>query len=467
MVRIPRVVIAAPGSGHGKTSLATGLLGALRGRGLAVSPHKVGPDYIDPSYHALAAGRAGRNLDPWLVGEDHILPLFLHGARTPTLADVAVIEGVMGLFDGAGPDGDFASTAHVARLLDAPIILVVDASGLSSSLAALLHGFATFDPRARPAGVIVNQVGSEYHAQLLRAAAEPLGIPMLGVVHRQDVLTVPSRHLGLIPAVERHPEAQAAVDALSAVVAKGVDVDAVLRIAGTAGALPDAPAEILPAAAPSTRIAVAAGAAFSFGYAEHPELLAAAGAEVVGFDPLHDEALPPNIDAVVIGGGFPEVHAAALSENATLRAEIATVAATGLPVVAECAGLLYLSRMLDGQPMCGVLDIDTAMTDRLTLGYRAAVARVDSPVAAEGTPVHGHEFHRTTVQRSDTEANAWTWTARGTAVIEGFVRGNVHASYLHTHWSGLPGTAERLVAAAQQYRAAQRVSARQSATADD
>lgn len=458
---IPRVVIAAPGSGHGKTSIATGLLAALRARGLAVSGHKVGPDYIDPSYHALAAGRPGRNLDPWLVGEDRIVPLFLHGARTPVPADVAVIEGVMGLFDGAsGPGspvgGDFASTAHVARLLDAPIVLVVDASGVSSSVAALVHGFATFDPRVRIGGVIFNQVGSEYHGQLLRAAIEPLGIPVLGVVHRQDILTVPSRHLGLIPAAERRPEAQAAVDALSGVVAAAVDLDAVLRIAAAAGVLPDADAETPVVVPPRARIAIASGAAFTFGYAEHSELLADAGAEVVGFDPLGDEALPPDIDAVVLGGGFPEIHAAELSANAPLRNKVVELAAGGAPVVAECAGLLYLSRTLDGQPMCGVLDIDAAMTDRLTLGYRAAVARVDSPLAAEGCRVHGHEFHRTVIRAADTATNAWTWHARGTAVTEGFVRGNVHASYLHVHWSGAPGIAERLVAAAQRYRATRR-----------
>ena len=459
MVTIPRVVIAAPGSGHGKTSIATGLLAALRQRGLAVSPHKVGPDYIDPSYHALAAGRAGRNLDPWLVGEERIVPLFLHGARLPTPADIAVIEGVMGLFDGAGTEGDFASTAHVARLLDAPVVLVVDASGVSSSVAALIHGFLTFDRRVRLAGVIFNQVGSEYHAHLLRSAVEPLGIQVLGVVHRQDELTVPSRHLGLVPAAERRPEAQAAVDALAAVVAESVDLDAVLRIAATVGELSEAAAETVPARAPLTRIAVAAGAAFTFGYAEHPELLTRAGAEVAGFDPLRDETLPPEVDAVVIGGGFPEVHAPELSANNALRAEIAALASAGAPVVAECAGLLYLSRTLDGQQMCGVLDLDTAMTGRLVLGYRTAVARTDSPIAAEGTRVHGHEFHRTTVRAGGTESNAWTWSTRGEAVTEGFVRGNVHASYLHTHWSGMPGTAERLVAAARQYRAARRVGA--------
>ena len=459
MVTIPRVVIAAPGSGHGKTSIATGLLAALRQRGLAVSPHKVGPDYIDPSYHALAAGRAGRNLDPWLVGEERIVPLFLHGAQVPTRADIAVIEGVMGLFDGAGAESDFASTAHVARLLDAPVVLVVDASGVSSSVAALMHGFVTFDPRVRLAGVIFNQVGSEYHAHLLRSAVDPMGIPVLGVVPRQDVLTVPSRHLGLVPAAERRPEAGAAVDALATVVAESVDLDAVLRIAATAGGLPDAPARTVSAGAPLARIAVAAGPAFTFGYAEHPELLSRSGAEVAAFDPLRDETLPPEVDALVIGGGFPEVHALELSANEALRAEIAALASSGAPIVAECAGLLYLSRTLDGQPMCGVLEIDTAMTGRLTLGYRAAVARTDSPIAAEGTRVHGHEFHRTTVRAAATESNAWTWSTRGVAVTEGFVRGTVHASYLHPHWSGRSGTAERLVAAARQYRSARLVRA--------
>jgi cobyrinic acid a,c-diamide synthase len=459
MVSVPRLVIAAPGSGHGKTSVATGLLGALRQRGLVVSPHKVGPDYIDPSYHALAAGRPGRNLDPWLVGEEQIVPMFQHGASTPTVADIAVIEGVMGLFDGAaGPGspiaGDFASTAHVARLLAAPIVLVVDASGISSSVAALLHGFATYDPRVRLGGVIFNQVGSAYHAQLLRDAVEPMGIPVLGVIHRRDSLAVPSRHLGLIPAAERSREATTAVGELAAVVAESVDLDAVLRLARTAGPLADTAGKPKPTASPTARIAVAGGAAFTFGYAEHPELLAAAGAEVVSFDPLADESLPDDIDALVIGGGFPEVHATELAANAALRAEVAALARAGAPVVAECAGLLYLSRSLDRHPMCGVLDIDTVMTGRLTLGYRDAVAGTDSPLVAVGERVHGHEFHRTAVQAGSGEPNAWRWNARGTAVSEGFVRGGVHASYLHTHWSGTPGIATRLVAAARSYRAA-------------
>jgi cobyrinic acid a,c-diamide synthase len=450
VVNIPRIVIAAPGSGHGKTSVATGLLGALRERGLTVSPHKVGPDYIDPGYHALAAGRPGRNLDPWLVGQDQIVPMFLHGARTPVLADVAVIEGVMGLFDGASGRGDFASTAHVARLLGAPVVLVVDAAGMSSSAGALLHGFATFDPSVRLGGVIFNRVGSAHHEDLLLEAALAAGIPVLGAIRRLDQLSVPSRHLGLIPAAELGGDATAAVDALTAIVGGGVDLEAVLRLARTAGALPDTFDSLSERAlvpAPRPRIAVAGGAAFTFGYAEHPELLAAAGAEVVMFDPVRDEKLPEDVHGLVIGGGFPEEHAAELSANVSLRAQVAALARAGAVVVAECAGLLYLARSLDGHPMCGVLDVDAAMTSKLTLGYRDAVAITGSVLGPAGTRAHGHEFHRTTI--GGAAANAWRWQGRDGVVTEGFVRGAVHASYLHTHWNGRPDVAARVVAAAR------------------
>ena len=458
-MKIPRVVIAAPGSDHGKTSVVTGLLGALRQRGLAVSPHKVGPDYIDPGYHAVAAGRPGRNLDPWLVGEDQIVPMFVHGAATPALAYIAIVEGVMGLSDGASSHGDFASTAHVARLLGAPIVLVVDAAGFGSSAAALLHGFATYDSRLSIGGVIFNKVGSAYHEELLRDAAAAAGVPVLGAIRRLDQLTVPSRHLGLIPAAELGGDATAAVGALTAIVAAAVDLDAVLRLARTASALPDAAYQphdserpLVPG--PGPRIAVAGGAAFTFGYAEHPELLAAAGADVVTFDPLRDEQLPDDVHGLVIGGGFPEEHAGDLSANASLRAAVADLAASGAPVIAECAGLLYLARSLDGHPMCSVLGVDAVMTGQLTLGYRDAVAATSSPLAPAGTRAHGHEFHRTGLGPGGSPANAWRWTARGTDVTEGFVRGRVHASYLHTHWNGVPGAASRITAAAREYREA-------------
>jgi cobyrinic acid a,c-diamide synthase len=454
VVIIPRVVIAAPGSGHGKTSVATGLLGALRRRGLAVSPHKVGPDYIDPGYHALAAGRAGRNLDPWLVGEDQILPLFSRGASVPVPADIAIIEGVMGLFDGVSGREDFASTAHVARLLGAPVVLVVDAAGVSSSAAALLHGFATWDQGTRISGVIFNKVGSAHHERLLRDAADAAGVPVLGVIRRLGHLAVPSRHLGLIPAPELGGDAAIAVDALTAVVGGSVDLEAVLRLARTARALPDTQdmmAERTVVALPRPRIALAGGPAFTFGYAEHPELLAAAGAEVVTFDPLREEKLPDDVHGLVIGGGFPEEHAADLSANASLRAEVAALARAGAPVIAECAGLLYLSRSLDGHPMCEVLDAEGAMTGKLTLGYRDAVALTGSPLGPAGTRAHGHEFHRTAVRPGGSAANAWRWQASGAVITEGFVSGRVHASYLHTHWNGIPGAAARITAAAREY----------------
>ncbi|MGY1813047.1 cobyrinate a,c-diamide synthase [Blastococcus sp. SYSU D00820] len=448
---IPRVVLAAPTSNAGKTSVATGLVAALTARGLTVSPHKVGPDYIDPGYAGLAAGRPGRNLDPWLAGEERIAPLFLHGARG---ADVAVVEGVMGLFDGAThpdvPPG-YGCSAHVATLLRAPVVLVVDASAQAHSVAALVHGFATFDPTVRLGGVILNRVGSDRHEELLRGALEGSGVPVLGAIRRLPELATPSRHLGLVPAAERAEEALATVRALGEVVAGGVDLDAVLALARSAPPLDAAPwdpaAEVTPVPG-RPRIAVAGGPAFTFDYAEHAELLAAAGAEVVVFDPLRDPALPEGTAGVVLGGGFPEVFAAGLSANEGLRADIAALAARGGPVAAECAGLLYLARELDGRPMCGVLDVTAAMTDRLTLGYRAAVATTDSVLVPAGTRVRGHEFHRTAAEPGAGAPPAWRWTTGpGTSASEGFVQGPVHASYLHLHWAGQPAIASRFVAA--------------------
>ena len=440
MVSIPRVVIAAPASGHGKTSVATGLLAALRARGLTVSPHKIGPDYIDPGYHALAAGRPGRNLDPWLVGEQRIPALLAHGAATPRQADIAIVEGVMGLFDGAVGQGSFASTAHVAQLIDAPILLVVDAAAVGRSVAALVHGFATFDPQVRIAGVIFNRVGSPRHHQILAEAMAETGIPVVGAVRRQDALMTPSRHLGLIPAAERTAEASATVAALGDVIAACVDLDAVLRIARTAPDLDVAPHDFAVAdTVPDglrPRIAIAGGAAFTFGYAEQAELLAAHGAEVVTFDPLRDEQLPENVHGLVIGGGFPETHADQLSANAPMRSSVAAAINAGVPVAAECAGLLYLAATLDAHPMCGVLDVDAVMTDRLTLGYREAVATGDSVLTRAGTRVRGHEFHRTACGRPVGTPSAWQWRVGQDHVQDGVAHRNIHASYLHLHWAG-------------------------------
>ncbi|MCX4746131.1 cobyrinate a,c-diamide synthase [Kitasatospora sp. NBC_01287] len=450
-MQLPRLVIAAPSSGAGKTTVATGLMAALTARGLKVSPHKVGPDYIDPGYHGLATGRPGRNLDAFMCGPGLIEPLLRHGAAG---ADLAVVEGVMGMFDGASGRGELASTAHVAKLLRAPVVLVVDGSSQSRSVAALVHGFASWDPQVRLAGVILNRVASDRHEQLLREALEEgAGVPVLGAVRRSAAVATPSRHLGLVPVVERSAQAVRAVADMGELIAASVDLDALLALARSAPPLTAAPwepaAEVTAVPGPPPRIALAAGPAFSFSYAENAELLAAAGAEVLPFDPLHDTGLPDGTSGLVIGGGFPEVYGAELSENAPLRAAIASLAAAGAPIAAECAGLLYLGRELDGRPMCGVLDGTARMTERLTLGYREAVALHDSPLAATGTRVRGHEFHRTACEPAAGPTPAWGWRSPdGAAVTEGFATSNVHASYLHLHWAGAPGVARRLVAAA-------------------
>ncbi|WP_435613057.1 cobyrinate a,c-diamide synthase [Streptomyces sp. bgisy159] len=518
---VPRLVVAAPCSGSGKTTVATGLMAAFAARGLAVSPHKVGPDYIDPGYHTLACGRPGRNLDAYLCGPELVGPLFAHGARG---CDVAVVEGVMGLFDGAAGDGELASTAHVAKLLRAPVVLVVDASSQSRSVAALVHGFVSWDPGVRVGGVILNKVASDRHEELLREALDSAGVPVLGVLRRAAPVETPSRHLGLVPVAERSSAAVAAVAAMGRQVAEGCDLEALLALARGAGPVAgpawDAAAALAgpsgggagaPAADPVGRaagvpagsagdrgdsttapaggrggvvaggaggpgdvgagsaggrghlaagadragvawpdgvpgpvVAVAGGAAFTFSYAEHAELLAAAGARVVPFDPLRDERLPDGTRGLVVGGGFPEVYAAELSANEPLRQSVAALARSGAPVAAECAGLLYLCRELDGRPMCGVLDATARMSERLTLGYRDAVAVGDSALAAAGTRMRGHEFHRTVVEPGAGAAPAW-----GVRVprrrVEGFVQRGVHASYLHTHWASAPGVARRFV----------------------
>ncbi|NDL60300.1 cobyrinate a,c-diamide synthase [Phytoactinopolyspora sp. XMNu-373] len=482
------MVIAAPASGHGKTTVATGLMAALAGRGHTVSGHKVGPDYIDPSYHALATGRPGRNLDPHLQGEHRIVPLLRHGATTGARnADIAVIEGVMGLFDGALGTAGFASTAHVARLTATPVILVVDASAAGRSVAAMVHGFATYDPQVTLAGVILNKIGSPRHEAELRSALDGIGVPVLGALHRSEHVEVPSRHLGLVPADERHAESAAVLDALRSWITTGLDLDAVVRVARAAPDLTAAawnPADALRLAIGTGRevggldaihgadghrkardepfagedgikpphlttqdsarpvVAAAGGRAFTFRYRENVELLEAAGVDVVDIDPLTDEALPDGCAGLYFGGGFPEVHAEALSANAPLRNAVAELAGA-VPIVAECAGLTYLCRELDDLPMTGVLDATARMTGRRTLGYRTATAVGDNLLARDGEQVTAHEFHRTQVTPGHGPQPAWQWASSS----DGFAGPLLHASYLHVHWAGHPHLALSFAAA--------------------
>ncbi len=445
-------MVAAPASGSGKTTVATGLIGALRQAGQVVAPFKVGPDFIDPGYHALAAGRVGRNLDPVLVGEQLIGPLYAHGAAG---ADIAVIEGVMGLFDGRIDSGAripaSGSSAHVAALLGVPVLLVVDARGQSQSIAALLQGFSTFDTATRIAGVVLNRVGSARHEQVLRQACEQAGVPVLGAIPRRDELEVPSRYLGLVTAVEYDRRARDAVEAMTTLIARHVDLGAVVGLARSrvSESAWDPSAVVAEPAEPfveQVTVALAGGKAFSFGYAEHAELVRACGADVKEFDPLVDP-LPDGTDAVLLPGGFPEQFAAELSGNDVARGQISALAAAGAPIHAECAGLLYLVSELDGHPMCGVLAGSARFTEHLTLGYRDAVAVTDSPLYRAGQRAVGHEFHRTTVTFTETYQPAWIYQGqRADAVRDGAVHRGVHASYLHTHPAATPEAVARFVA---------------------
>ena len=439
MVSLPRLVIAAPASGHGKTTIATGLMAALSRAGHSVSGHKVGPDYIDPGYHALATGKPGRNLDPHLVGEQRLVPLLLHGARD---ADIAIVEGVMGLYDGQiGGDG-FASTAHVAAVTGTPVVLVVDISHASRSIAAVVQGMVGFDQSIRIVGVILNKAGSPRHAGEVVSALEATGVPVLGVLQRDDGIVAPSRHLGLVPAAERDDAAHA-LDRLAAQIAEKIDLAQLLGLARSApdlDATPWDPAAEVSAPVGDERpvVAMAGGRAFTFRYTETEELLRAAGCEVVTFDPLVDSALPEGTAGLYLGGGFPEVHAAGLAANEPLRQALRDAVAAGMPTVAECAGLLYLCRSVDGLPMVGALDADAVMTPKLTLSYRTAIVPADQLTGVAGTRVTGHEFHRTTVTPASGEP---AWLIDGQP--HGFGSPTLHASYLHTHWAGHPKNAQR------------------------
>jgi cobyrinic acid a,c-diamide synthase len=429
-----RVVIAGTSSGAGKTTVATGLMAALAARGERPAGFKVGPDFIDPGYHALACGRPPRNLDAWLCGADAIVPL---AGRAAAGADLLVVEGVMGLFDGSS-DGTPSSTADVARLLDAPVVLVVDAKAMSGSVAALVAGFAGFDSAVRVAGVVLNRVGSDGHETLLREALAPLGVPVLGALRTDNRLTWRDRHLGLIPVAERPAEVAAALDRLADAVAERVDLEAVVRLARTA---PDrsaggvaVPARVVPPGR-TVRVAVAAGAAFTFTYADTLDALDAAGVEAVPVDPAHDAALPDGTAGLMAGGGFPEVHAADLAANEPLLADVRAGVSRGMPTWAECGGLLWLCRMLDGAPLVGVVPADARMTDRLTLGYRTATTTAASPVGPEGTTLRGHEFRYSAVEPpGDALTLSSRWGERG----DGFATRSLLATYLHVHPGGDP-----------------------------
>jgi cobyrinic acid a,c-diamide synthase len=434
---VPRLVVAGVSSGVGKTTVATGLMAAFRRRGLSVGSAKVGPDFIDPGYHAAATGRPGRNLDIWMSGESAIGPL---AARAGAGCDVLVIEGVMGLFDGPA-DGAAGSTADVAALLEAPVVLVVDARSLSQSVAAMVAGYRTFQPSVRVAGVILNMVGSDAHEEMLRDALGAIDVAVFGVLRRDEAMVWRDRHLGLVPVAEQPAVVAASIDRLAELVTRGCDLAALMALAQTA---PNRSAEPLPEPVrqPAVRVGVAAGPAFSFCYPDNLEMLAAAGAELIPFDPRVDQ-LPDDIDGLVAGGGFPEVFAAELADNAGLFADLRRRVASGLVVWAECGGLLWLCRTLDGVPGADVVPADAVMTKRLHLGYRNATTNAASPLGPVGTSFRGHEFHYSTVTPPGT---ALQLESRFSTRTDGFATPRLLATYLHTHLATRPDLAHSFLA---------------------
>jgi cobyrinic acid a,c-diamide synthase len=430
----PRLVIGGVASGVGKTTVATGLLAALTARGVKAAGAKVGPDFIDPGYHALACGRPPRNLDPWLCGPDAIAPL---AARAAHGADILIVEGVMGLFDGAA-DGSPSSTADVAALLGAPVLLVVDAAAMSTSIAAIVRGFRDHDERIRVAGVVLNRVGSADHERVLRGAIAPLSIPVLGSLRRDDALVWRDRHLGLIPVAEQPDVVRSSLARLAVRIADGFDLPAIEAVARSAPRC-EPSAVALPARVGSCRIAVAAGPAFTFSYTDNLEAFEAAGAELVPFDPTDAPALPERVDGLTAGGGFPEVYGEALAANAPLLADVRQRVAAGLPTWAECGGLLWLAESLDGRPMVGAVPAAAHLGDRLVLGYRLAESLVASPIGPAGTTTRGHEFHYSTCAP---EGSALRLTSRFKNANEGFATSTLLATYLHHHAGGDPSAVE-------------------------
>lgn len=437
---IPRLIVAASASGQGKTTAATGLMAALTRRGLRVQGFKSGPDFIDPAFHTAATGRPSRNLDTWMMGEDLVLECF---ERATVDADIAIIEGVMGLFDGYSGKDDAGSAAHLARLLDAPVLLVLDGSAMARSAAALVHGFATFDPQVRVAGVLLNNLAGEGHYRYIAEALAGSGVASVGWLRRDPALRMPERHLGLVPGFSVEY-----LDRLAAAITQAVDLDAVLRIAQSAGPL-RAPSHRVFGGQPGEAftVAVARDEAFWFYYQDSLDYLTVLGAKLVPFSPLRDPRPPVGVQAVYIGGGYPELHLAELAANGPM---LEWLRRTKVPIYAECGGLMYLTEAIldrDGRryPLVGRLPTEATMAGaKLHLGYVTATAPQDHFLALKGQQVRGHEFHAS--QLTEPARNP-AWTCQGSfgpPRADGFVEPVLVASYVHLHFAANPLAAARL-----------------------
>ncbi|MBD2326409.1 cobyrinate a,c-diamide synthase [Alkalinema sp. FACHB-956] len=475
------VIIAGDRSGSGKTTVTLAMLAALRQKQLAVQSFKVGPDYIDPMFHRAVTGRACYNLDPVLTSETYVRQSY--GRRSQAIPH-SIVEGVMGLFDGAAAPQGYGSTAHVAKVLGLPVVLVVNCRSVSQSIAALVQGYRTFDPAVNVAGLVLNQVGSDRHLELLMAALEPLNLPIVGVLRREDQIHLPDRHLGLVPTAEL-PQLTEILDRLAVLGLRCFDWEKLLPLVENSPLASSIEPSDLPEVEPlpqPVRLAIAQDPAFSFYYADNLELLTALGAELVPWSPLRDGPRP-DCQGLYFGGGFPEMFAAELADNAAARQAVGQAIAQGLPTYGECGGLMYLCQAIvdfEGQrhAMVGTLPTDAVMGKRLTLGYREATVQATSALVQAGQRLRGHEFHRSQVtgrsaqplfhlrslqvtparsggsqfpfarsaqQNSEQQHSETPATNPLEGQAEGWAMANLHASYLHLHWGTTPDLPRRFL----------------------
>jgi cobyrinic acid a,c-diamide synthase len=448
------LIIAGDRSGSGKTTITLAILAALRQKQIDVQSFKVGPDYIDPMFHARITGRPCYNLDPVLTSEDYVQQTF--HAHTQG-QNHALIEGVMGLFDGAAMPMGFGSTAFIAKLLKIPVLLVVNCQSTFQSIAALIHGYRSFDPAVNVMGVVLNKVASDRHLTLLKAAIEPMNIPIFGVLYRKDEIKLPDRHLGLIPTDEL-PELNQVFDQLAELGLRCFDWDRLLPMLTTAPkSVVKLNQDVIPLTTP-VRIAVARDAAFNFYYADNLELLQTLGAELVEWSPLRDTQLPEGVQGLYLGGGFPEMFAERLAHNVQATRSVRHAIEAELPTYAECGGLMYLCnsiRDFQGQdyPMVGALPTQAIMGKSLTLGYRNAIANVNTPMLRIGDRLTGHEFHRSEITTSPItpiyHLKRLEQSKSEAPTSEGWGRDSFQASYLHLHWGATPEFPKRWLSACQ------------------
>ncbi len=461
------LLVSGTASGVGKTTVALAIIAGLRRRGLTVQPFKCGADFLDGGHHTRVAGRVGRNLDTWMLNAETNREVLRNAARD---ADVIVAEGMMGLFDGTNGTGEAGSSAEIAKLLQLPVVLVVDAAKSARSIAAVVLGFESFDPELRLAGVILNQVAGEGHYVMLREAiALSCRTRVLGWLPHEPAIAIAERHLGLQSAAEQSVIAQrAANDRLALLAEKHVDLNGLLELQCGIEMAEIEPSRRVPHSSEDTvRLGVAFDHAFSFYYEDNLDLLRQRGAEVVRFSPMHDGSLPRDLDALYLGGGYPELHAEALSGNCEMLREVRSFADSGRPVYAECGGMMYLAQALsaaDGArfSMAGVMPLSIEMTDKLVqFGYVTVEFLEDCLLGPKGTTVRGHSFHHSKIAAQEQMERIYrvNYSISGREELEGFKRDNVLASYIHLHFRANPVMADSFVAAARRARALQAVTA--------